>query len=465
MTFVHHTDPAGRTTLVGSMDFVTTSTGQLLATEFTYSPAWLANGYALGPDLPLTRGLQTFATERLLPGALSDAGPDQWGRGILKDARMQEWREERRSGSSLKALPPQLHDGQFVEMASDEARQGALRLSHTASSPFISAPTGGVPKVIELERITEAVKRFECHEANSADFDLLLRAGTTPGGARPKAVLRLESGVLGLAKFPHGSDRWDVLAWEATALELARRSGIEVPAFDLIRLSEASSILVMERFDRVGSQGRVGYISAHTLVQKTDTVPVTYTELAARQRTVSPSPHQDAENLIRRIAFTLLVHNVDDHMRNHGYLREANGWRLSPAFDINPWPQGATFDSTALAPGFDPSDRRLEDLVLLAGSFGSTADLVREVIGEVSEATRTWRDVASRFITASEEIEYMENALDNQATREAREILTPTFQVPAGLPAAPTKPGMVWVKAHQRNGRSVPGRFRAQPTK
>lgn len=425
MTFlVHHTDTAGGTRLVGALEFITSSIGALLATEFTYDPAWLADGFALGPDLPLIRGVNVFGGERILPGAIEDAGPDQWGRTILREKRTRAWRRLAKLENGRSPMPAPLHAGDFVTLVGDTGRQGALRLSdQTEPETFLAEEAQRVPAVADVLRLREAAQRFTDHEATDGDLDLLLRAGTTPGGARPKAVVTKIDGTLALAKFPHGTDRWDVLAWEATALTLASRAGIPAPAIELLRLDAGSSILLLDRFDRVGVLGRRGYLSARSLTQKTDAETISYVELAARQRRFSAAPEADSEDLVRRIALTLLVNNVDDHLRNHGYLRERQGWRLSPVFDVNPWPLEASFDSTPLSRGSSPVDRSLGELVDQAKGFGLTKDRVRALVLEVFAATQTWREVAGQFIVDQEDLGYLERALENSATAEARAMV------------------------------------------
>ncbi|MDR1118211.1 MAG: HipA domain-containing protein [Bifidobacteriaceae bacterium] len=163
----------------------------------------------------------------------------------------------------------------------------------------------------------------------------LLGAGSASlGGARPKAAVRDGERLL-IAKFPHAADRWDVMAWEAVALDLARAAGIETPTTRLVAVGGAS-VLLSERFDRRGGR-RIGYISALTLAQVEDG-GADYLQVAAALAAASADPSRDLADLWRRIALGVAIHNTDDHLRNLGLLREAKGWRLAPAFDLNPDP-------------------------------------------------------------------------------------------------------------------------------
>ncbi len=382
-----------RERLVGRVEF---RTGVLYAgdVEFTYHPSWIESGYALGPGMPLAQGMQIF---RSVPGPLSDAGPDAWGKGILRDA-------------ADRAQLRLVHDGDFITHAPDETRQGALRFSPREEGGGWTGEFGRTPGLHDLTSVLEAAERYQEAEETDEDLRILLAAGSSPGGARPKAVLRDDDGSLWLAKFRAGGDRHDVPAWEAVMLDLARRAGVTVPEFRVHRAGESRSILVMRRFDRRGALRR-GYISARSMLGASEAdinVRASYVRIAQAQRYATSDPDASALQLLRRAALNILVNNIDDHLRNHGYLREVAGWTLSPAFDITPWPWGeaampVTVQSSSVA-------RSVADLVRHAGAFGLRESAAREAVREVVRAVESWRDVAACWIVDDDEIDYMASA-------------------------------------------------------
>nr|WP_232530908.1 HipA domain-containing protein [Microlunatus antarcticus] len=228
------------------------------------------------------------------------------------------------------------------------------------------------------------------------------------GGARPKASVR-DGDRLSIAKFPHRSDAWDVMAWEKTALDLARGCGIDVPASRLVGVGQRN-VLLLDRFDRRGAT-RVGYISAMTLLQSSDGVPADYLELAEALAEHGSAVVADLGRLWRRIAFMLVINNVDDHLRNHGFLRTASGWTLSPAFDLNPDPDPGAARVTTV--GFvDDAEGALEQLVANAGAFRLTADHAAAVLDEVLRGTASWRTVARGNGLGEAELRRFAPALD-----------------------------------------------------
>jgi len=141
----------------------------------------------------------------------------------------------------------------FISMTDDETRQGALRYSVDAGRTFASPARDQVPSMVELPALVDAARRNANHRETDTDLDLLTLAGTSMGGARPKTTVRTDTGHLAIAKLPSTEDQCNVLAWEATALELARQARVTVPKFELHHLTRDTTVLVANRFDRNGS--------------------------------------------------------------------------------------------------------------------------------------------------------------------------------------------------------------------
>jgi serine/threonine-protein kinase HipA len=252
-----------------------------------------------------------------------------------------------------------------------------------------------------------------------------------------------------------------VQAWEATALELARRAGIDVPPFVLHRLNVDSSVLVVDRFDRTEDGRRVGYMSAHSMVEKTTDGAVSYVELADILGNHSSDPTADRHALFRRVALSLLINNVDDHMKNHGFLRDEGGWRLSPVFDINPFPSGRPVDSTPIGINGSGSGRDSRELVDHAGFFSLTERDAVGIVAQVEVATRDWLEVAASFGIEDPEDGAMATAFDTAARDQARALGT-SSAIDAGVRAVggESARGGGWVQPHLRNGRPVRGHTR-----
>lgn len=392
MSRVHtYVEIDGRTVPAGDAYF-TFRRGRLTAT-FSYERDYVASpsAYAVDPALRLTTG--SWPLPHGLPGAFSDAAPDRWGRNLIA-------RRLRAEASAEGRAAPTLDDRDFLLGVSDETRQGALRFK-TAPDDVFQHPTPDVPKLIALPSLLHAANAVSHDEADNLDaIKTLLDAGTgSLGGARPKASVRDGDRLL-IAKFPHHADGWSVIAWEKTALDLAQDAGIDVPDRQLVGI-EGSPVLLLNRFDREGSR-RVGYISAMTLLEAQDGQPRDYTEVAETLPENSSAVVEDLRQLWRRIAFSVAIHNTDDHLRNHGFLHRGSGWKLSPAFDINPNPDLAGQRVTSIGGATTPAEE-VNALLVYAESFGLTNAQARVVLREVADAADGWQTVARRNgITAAE---------------------------------------------------------------
>lgn len=220
---------------------------------------------------------------------------------------------------------------------------------------------------------------------------LLLDAGTgSLGGARPKASVVDADGELLIAKFAHADDEWDVMAWEATALQLAARAGVTVARHQLVPI-DGRHVHLLTRFDR-NNQRRIGYISAMTALEHHDGEPADDVDIADRLAELSVSTSQDAHELFRRAALNVAVNNTDDHLRNHGFLRNGPGWELSPAFAINPNPARSS-RQTSIAGAVHVEDAPA-GLIELGRACRLSPGAVREMLNSIADALEAWREIA-----------------------------------------------------------------------
>jgi serine/threonine-protein kinase HipA len=369
----------GQNVYVGTAHF--TRRGRAVTTTFTYSPTYLARpgAYAVDPALPLDvgRGHTTG-----LPGAFADSAPDRWGRRLIEKA----W-----------PGPASISEVDYLVGVSDHSRQGALRYRRPDNPDYV-ADGHDIPRLVDLGRLLHASDQLAAagrnHDADElhAVRELLDVGGTTLGGARPKASVIDADGALSIAKFPHPGDEWDVMAWEKTALDLAERAGLDVPTRHLTKV-DGRSVLILRRFDRDG-EDRLGYASAMTLTGLTDGDPADYLDLAAAIADHSPQPDADLADLWRRMALFTAIHNIDDHFRNHGFLHSPGGWKLAPAFDVNPNPDPNKARATSINGATSTAEER-EALLEAAPYFGVAPDRGLEILTEVEVAAASWRAVAA----------------------------------------------------------------------
>jgi serine/threonine-protein kinase HipA len=390
--------------------------GRSESATFGYSPEYLlrADAYELDPMLPLVSGQQQTPASRAIFGAFADCAPDRWGRRLIQRS------EERRGGEGA-ATERSLGEADYLLGVRDDMRQGALRFRVPASAKYLADERDGVPHLIELPVLLGAAERMERDEASEEELRTLLRAGSSLGGARPKAHVIDAEGRTAIAKFPSPHDEWDVMRWEAVALELARRAGVSVPDSTLHRV-DGKPVLVLDRFDRRDGT-RIGYVSAMTMLEATDGDTGSYLDIADTIERHSADAGEELRQLWRRIAFSILISNTDDHLRNHGFLRTSTaGWSLSPAFDLNPDPEpGPKHLSTSI--DFDTDAARLDVLMEVAEYFRLSREAARAALGEVGSATSRWRTAAATVGLDRAEVERMSPAFEHEQVEAMAEIL------------------------------------------
>jgi serine/threonine-protein kinase HipA len=303
----------------------------------------------------------------------------------------------------------------------DDLRQGALRFRDPSEGAYLADSDEGIPYLIGLGPLLAAAEHLERNEATTDEVRDLLRAGSSLGGARPKAHVLLPDGRIAMAKFPSvTNDEWDVMRWEAVALDLAARSGIATPPWDIHEI-DGKGVLIVTRFDRNGDR-RIGYVSAMTMLEAVDGDDRSYIDIADVVERESADATADLRELWRRIALSLLISNTDDHLRNRGFLRESTaGWRLSPIFDINPNP-GPVARRLATTIAFGSPDT-IETLLEVADLFRLSPDAARQALAEVAEATSQWREVGAANDLDPAAIEEMEPAFEHEAAEAARGLV------------------------------------------
>jgi len=392
-----------RPTFIGVL-YATVSRGKEIF-AFEYNNNWLAGGaQQLDPSLQLFPGLHYASQESENFGIFLDSSPDRWGRFLMVRHEAQLAREEKRKEHLLL-------ESDYLLGVYDAHRLGALRFCTDPAGPFLdnNKALASPPwtSLRELERASLGLEKddSENNPHYSKWLKMLVVPGSSLGGARPKASVIDRHQQLWIAKFPSQQDEQDVGAWEMLVNNLAKRAKVSVAEAALQKFNGRHHTFLTKRFDRIRSDQRIHFASAMTLLQRFDgddaSTGISYLELAEFIIQHGAQVNRDLEQLWRRIIFFICVSNVDDHLRNHGFLLSPNGWVLSPAFDINPVANG-----NGLKLNISESDNA-QDLSLakeVAEYFRVQPGKANRIIREVTKTVKTWREEANSLgISATEQ--------------------------------------------------------------
>ncbi len=348
---------------------------------FSYDETWIANptAFALSPSLKLTSGWVSFSGRgrNVLPSPIADAAPDNWGRSVIQ--------------ASMGRVPSEL---EFLLSVNDRARTGALRFvdENKEVRSTDTPPVPRTPSLVDLRRLNQHFESRDCDVQKVARE--LRGGGDSIGGARPKSAV-YDRTTLSIAKYSSVKDDLPVERMEVATLRLAKDVGIRASTARLELENSTHPIAIIHRFDREG-ENRVPYISGRSFIDlRDDDDPVYYTDLVDVMRGSCGNGEQtlaELKELYRRVLFTILVSNTDDHMKNHGFLWTQPGrWSLSPAFDINPQPFGRTHLKTGISElsGLQPS---IQAAIEVAPLFEIEEQIASRMVFEMAtKIQNTWR--------------------------------------------------------------------------
>jgi len=381
---------------------------------FEYEERWLQHParFSLEPALMLGPGPFHTPADTPMFGAIGDSAPDRWGRALMR--RMERRRAEREG-----AAPRTLQEMDFLLLVDDEARQGALRFAEREGGPFVREAGGKrIPPLVELPKLLSAAEHVMEEKDSDEDLQLLFAPGSSLGGARPKASVLEKDGHLAIAKFPRKDDEINTVVWEAVALILAKKAGIAVPESRVETVAN-KPVLVIRRFDRDGPR-RIPFLSAMSMLGSKDNETRSYLEIVDAIRQHGAMPRADMEALWRRLVLNILISNTDDHLRNHGFLYEGpDGWRLSPAYDLNPMPTDIKPRILSTAINEDDSTASMALAMEVAGYFELDANKARDIAAQVGIAVSKWRAEAARQGLNKAEIDRMASAFEHEDLRLA----------------------------------------------
>ncbi|WP_350432837.1 HipA domain-containing protein [Shewanella sp. H8] len=382
--------------------------------SFQFKDEWLANSsfFQFDPTLPKSRGYHYPALGKRLFGAIGDSAPDTWGRKLLDRRELKAAEQEGRHRRALSEVD-------YLLGVADLPRLGSLRFSFDG---YYQAPINKtIPTMVSLGKLMEAAERVERGEDTEDDLFILFAPGSSLGGARPKASVTDSNDTLYIAKFPKDSDGYSVERWEAIAMDMANDAGLDVCEYQLTDVA-GKKVYLTKRFDRTDGAlhgERIPFISAMALTDHDDgDDDCSYLELVDVLSETGANPSVDIKQLFKRIAFSILISNVDDHFRNHGFLwNSGRGWQLSPLYDVNPVYNSSGSLRTCI--DYENSTASLTLLVEVAGYFGISDVEAKEVIKKIAKVTLQWRDYANKRGAPSREIELMTRAFEHDEMQTA----------------------------------------------
>ena len=338
-------------------------------------------------------------------GMFSDSCPDRWGRLLMKRREAILAKKEGRKPSALL-------ESDYLLGVHDEGRMGALRFKTSTEGAFLADDAElAAPPWTELRKLQDASWHFEQEQGVEAEWlSMLIAPGSSLGGARPKATVQDEHGDLWIAKFPSKHDDTNAGAWEMVAHDLAARCGLRVPEARAMQLTKEGTTFLVKRFDRRNGK-RIHMASAMTMLEKTDNDhDASYLDIADWLSAHSEDAKNDLNELWKRMVFNILISNTDDHLRNHGFIMEQDGWHLSPLFDVNPNPYG-----TNLSLGITDESNLLDiNLAIETAEFYQVSEkAAKSTAKEMAKIIAShWQEIAQHY----------------QLNRHGIENMAPAFQ-------------------------------------
>ena len=384
--------------------------------RFHYDKAWLTRqdiAFAIDPQLRLDAGPFFPKSEAGNFGVFLDSSPDRWGQTLMRRREALQAKDEERTARTL-------YSWDFLLGVQDITRQGALRFRFADSDTFLANEALAAPPVTSLAELAAVAKELTRKRIDKLDqlrrwLAVLVAPGASLGGARPKANYCDKTGALWIAKFPSADDDRDIGAWEGVTWWLARQAGIDMPPAKVERLGQGRHhTFCVQRFDRTAAAGekpgqRRFYASAMTLLGKDVSEGGSYLELAEflARRGDPDHIHLDLEQMFRRVVFNVAVGNRDDHLRNHGFILGKRGWRLSPAFDVNP-----SIDKATHVLNIDDVDNRpsLNTVLGTAAFYRLNPKRAKALIDDVVDVATGWKAAARRAKIAAADIELSASA-------------------------------------------------------
>lgn len=403
------------------------SDGVRQRSAFVYHDSWLSHPerFALSPDLPLVSGphfRKAPGAGSVFHGAFADTEPDGWARRVIMRDHAKRRKRCREQASAVPVTP--LSAADFLLSVDDSARVGAIRLRDEEGVFQRIASPRSIPPLVDLGLLVRASRSLEREEESARELAYLLGRATSLGGMRPKASVIDESGRLWIGKFPSVADERSVTKGEILAMTLAAMAGIDAAPTRLVEC-EGIPVALVGRFDRDAEGRRIPYLSAASLLgaEPGDPRETCYTEIVDAIRAHGHDTAKDIKELWRRIAFSILITNLDDHLRNHGFLHVGRGqWRLSPAFDLNPFPDRHRELKTWISEEAGP-EASIDALRSVCDYFRLRRDRADSILAAVVAAVSRWRDEGLKLGMTAPELDRFADAFEHREMDAARRVL------------------------------------------
>jgi serine/threonine-protein kinase HipA len=378
------------------------------AFSFAYDKAWLnsAEQFLLDPDIAWYAGAQ-YSNEKENFGVFLDSMPDTWGRTLMKRRATLIAKEKGISASTL-------YDIDFLLGVFDESRMGALRFKLSKEGPFLddnnNYPTPPWTSIRELQQSVVVLESDKEQKDIKKWLAILMAPGSSLGGARPKANVLDAKGNLWIAKFPSKNDTINKAAWEYLAYKLAINCGVEMAESSIEKVAGKYHTFFTKRFDRKKKE-RIHFASAMTMTGNNEdtlkTKQASYLDIAAFIQYNCFEIRENLHELWKRIIFNIAISNTDDHLRNHGFILTQNGWKLSPAYDLNP-----SIDKDGLAINISMDDNALDyELAKSVGKYFQLNDEeMNAIISKVKKSVSKWEVISNEIGISRTEQQLMKAA-------------------------------------------------------
>lgn len=387
--------PISAPLLIGQLAYSHSSRGGVFS--FVYDSDFLKSPYRLQIDPMLTLHAGELYNDDADKNfrAFLDSSPDRWGRILMQRRAAIETRQGIRLSNRLNELD-------YLLGVHDSYRMGGIRFKRVGSTEFLDNNAElSAPPITSLRELEYAAIQIEKDDNIDSDeyyrwLKMLIAPGSSLGGARPKACVTDAQNHLWIAKFPNANDTHDVGAWEMLCHELALAAGVEMAPCQIYKYSSRHHTFITKRFDREGNK-RIHFSSAMTQLQYSDgeqSQGASYLEIAEFLTNQGAQTEEDLTQLWRRIVFNIAISNTDDHLRNHGFLLTKNGWKLSPAYDLNP-----IIGKSGLHLNITDTDNALDYQLAfdVKEFFRLSQTTATKIYDEVMNSVKEWQAVAKKL--------------------------------------------------------------------
>ena len=357
-----------------------------------------------------------------LPGLLADSLPDTFGNKLIDSWLARQGRNPN-TFSSVERL---CYTGQ--------RGMGALEYE-----PIIS-PFENKSDQIEIKELVRLAKKIlteretlsgNIHEGNREDLSVIIKVGTSAGGARAKAVIAYnpKTGDVRSGQINNLNDfeYWIIKFDGVTNKELGDPKGYGKIEYAYYLMASDAGINIMEsrllkenkrahfmtkRFDRIGNEKlHMQTLCAMTHFDYNYANAYSYEQAFQVMRELK-LPYSEMEQLLRRMIFNVVARNQDDHTKNISFLMDKDGtWSLSPAYDVTYAydPSNKWMKAHQMSINGKRDNITREDILELSKNMNikRAGKIIDEVVASVSK----WKSIAKETSLSNEQINAIKKTL------------------------------------------------------